>query len=228
MIGSGRLTTTTKSSTDLRIKRMFGAMRKRVFHAWTDVDELSKWWHAGEAFAPSLAEIDLRVGGRYRLGMTSPADDKQTVATGVYREIVPPEKLVFTWRCEDDTIPHEMLVTLELFDHSKNTELILLHEGFLSQGECEHYSHKWNASLAELASFLHEHESPPIELCIVVDAPEDVVFRALTDAEQLMGWFPTFVENEPVVGGKFMYKWEYANDPSQNKMQCGEYTEVIP
>jgi uncharacterized protein YndB with AHSA1/START domain len=65
-----------------------------------------------------------------------------------------------------------------------------------------------------------------IEQAVTVEAPADVVFGALTDAEQLARWFPTKVESDARTGGKFVYSWEFAN-AEQNGSQQGEYLEVV-
>ena len=59
-----------------------------------------------EGFTTPIAEVDLKVGGRYRLGMKAPGDNPLLIVGGVYREIVHPERLVFTWQWES-TNPHE-------------------------------------------------------------------------------------------------------------------------
>jgi hypothetical protein len=61
----------TKSdrTVSLTVARTFAAPRDRLFQAWTEPQALLTWWAAGPELAPALAEVDLRVGGRYRLGM---------------------------------------------------------------------------------------------------------------------------------------------------------------
>ena len=66
-----------------------------------------------------------------------------------------------------------------------------------------------------------------IEQSVTVEAPADVVFGALTDAEQLTRWFPSKVESDARTGGKFIYSWEFS-DAAQNGSQQGEYLEVVP
>ncbi len=222
------MTSITETASRLLISRMFAAMRERVWRAWTDSAELKHWWHVDGGTSPSITEVDLRIGGRYRLGMVTTSNDEERVCSGVFRLIEAPERLNYTWRWEHDPDPYETEVTIELFDHGKNTEVVVVHEGFRSRAECDEHAKLWNGCLAQLATLLHEIESPPIELCMTIDVPEEKVFHALTDAQQLMRWFPTLVENEPVPGGKLMFAWEYPQDPNKNHMRCGEYVEVIP
>ena len=62
---------------------------------------------------------------------------------------------------------------------------------------------------------------------VVIKSPKNVVFKALTNADDLMRWFPTRVESDPRTGGKFKYTWEFAN-ASENGSQEGEYVDVTP
>lgn len=91
--------TPSHSDTTLRIKRTFAAPREKVWQAWTDPKALRRWFLPADDFSTSLVEVDLRLGGKYRIQMKSPDGEFHTVG-GVYREILPPEKLVFTWAGE--------------------------------------------------------------------------------------------------------------------------------
>lgn len=116
----------------LRVARTIRASPEKLFRAWTDPEELKHWWRMeGDGWAFADASIDLKVGGQYRLGMTSP-EGKMYVAVGVYREIQRPTRLVFTWDWEDpDVRVGDTLVTVELKDLGGNrTEVRLTHERF--------------------------------------------------------------------------------------------------
>jgi len=62
---------------------------------------------------------------------------------------------------------------------------------------------------------------------VTIKSPPEVVFKALTQADELMRWFPTRVESDPRPGGKFKFTWEFAN-ANENGSQQGEYVEVLP
>lgn len=68
-------------------------------------------------------------------------------------------------------------------------------------------------------SFVHQ--------TVTIKSSPETVFKALTQADQLMRWFPTRVESDPRPGGKFKFTWEFAN-ANQNGSQQGEYVEVLP
>jgi uncharacterized protein YndB with AHSA1/START domain len=65
-----------------------------------------------------------------------------------------------------------------------------------------------------------------IELTETVDAPQETVHRALTDAGELSRWFPSAAESDPRTGGAYSYRFEFEADPSRNHTYAGEYREV--
>src|SRR5258707_7526840 len=103
----------TKPATkpSLTIKRHLNAPPAKVFAAWTDPEKVKGWMAPGEVKALH-AESDLRVGGRYRWVMQAPSGEEHDVS-GVYREVVPNQKLVFTWAWKT-TPERESLVTVLL------------------------------------------------------------------------------------------------------------------
>jgi uncharacterized protein YndB with AHSA1/START domain len=66
-----------------------------------------------------------------------------------------------------------------------------------------------------------------IKQSVTIKSPPSEVFKALTDADKLMRWFPTRVESDPRPGGKYKFAWEFAN-ANENGSQEGEYVEVVP
>lgn len=137
----------------LQIKRTFQAPRDRVFRAWTDPKELALWFHVSADYSTLVPELDLRVGGKYRLEMHHKGGNVHKVV-GLYREIKPPERIVFTWRWEADSTAHDSLVTVEFRDLGKSTEIALTHEQLPSAEEREKHGHGWNGCLEELAKYL--------------------------------------------------------------------------
>ena len=109
----------------LEIRRTFPAAREAVFQAWTRPEMLRRWWGVAEGYTTPLVEVDLRVGGRYRLGMLPPDSDDLIILTGEYLAIEPPDRLVFTWGMEaQDSVSH---ITLEFRGRGAQTELVLTH-----------------------------------------------------------------------------------------------------
>lgn len=65
-----------------------------------------------------------------------------------------------------------------------------------------------------------------VKQTVIIKSPREVVFKALTQADELMRWFPTRVESDPRPGGKFKFAWEFAN-ANENGSQEGEYVDVV-
>jgi len=141
----------------LRLHRTFPAPREKVFRAWTEPEALRRWFRVAEGYTTPIAEVDLRVGGRYRLGMQPPDGSRVIVAGGTYRDISPPERLIFTWRFESaDADEPETLVTVEFREHGEGTELFLTHEGFASEVQREQHAQGWQGCLDQLDQALKQ------------------------------------------------------------------------
>jgi uncharacterized protein YndB with AHSA1/START domain len=138
----------TAATHSLRVSHTIRADAERLFRAWTDPEELKHWWRMeGEGWAFAAASIDLRVGGRYRLGMTDP-DGIVYTAVGVYREIRRPTRLVFTWDWEERSVRvGETLVTVEFKSDGDRTEVVLTHERFADPARVARHEQGWTQLL---------------------------------------------------------------------------------
>ena len=140
----------TDVDTVVQLKRTFVAPREKVFQAWTDPEKLKKWWGPEHCSAP-VVQIDLRVGGRYRFGMQC-QEEGIFYLSGVYREIQPPEKLVFTWQWESAEMgAGETLVTVEFNARGGLTEVVLTHQGFPNREVSRQHDQGWRSTFAALA-----------------------------------------------------------------------------
>jgi uncharacterized protein YndB with AHSA1/START domain len=153
------MTTQIISPTALQIKGNFKAPRERVFQAWTNAAALRMWFAVAEGFTTPIAEVDLRIGGRYRLGMQPPDNSPILIVGGVYRLIQPPEKLVFTWSWEaagpDEP---ETLVTVEFIALGDETQVVLTHEQFVTTEERDQHGDGWQGCLNRLSLALEKEE----------------------------------------------------------------------
>ena len=151
---------TAEAAHRLVITRTINAPRERVFQAWTEPTHLLRWWSAHAGWTAPIVEVDLRVGGRYRLGMQDPEQEHPYVVGGVYREVTPPEHLVFTWTWEKmpgdntDWTPAETVVTLQLHDRQGATEVVLTHEQFPDAHMRDEHNEGWGGCLDQLAQYL--------------------------------------------------------------------------
>ncbi|HEV2521376.1 MAG TPA: SRPBCC domain-containing protein [Candidatus Acidoferrales bacterium] len=141
------------SETTLKVSRILQAPRKRVFRAWTDPKELARWFAPSTEYSTKVPELDLRVGGKYKVEMHHKGGNVHIVS-GTYKEIRPPERIVFTWSWEGDPSASESLVTLEFLDLGPSTEIHLTHEQLPSAEERQKHEHGWNGCLAQLAAYV--------------------------------------------------------------------------
>ncbi len=148
----------TATTPAVRVTQTIRASQERLFQAWTDPKQLAAWWRMDEpGWAFAGATIDLTVGGRYRLGMTSP-DGKAHVAIGVYREVQRPTRLAFTWDWEDaESRVGETLVTVEFKKVSADTtEVVLTHERFADAARADGHKRGWTQLLTVLDRAMQE------------------------------------------------------------------------
>ena len=144
---------TTRQDTTLRITRTFAPPRETVFRAWTDPEALKQWW-GPPGYGTPVAEVDLRAGGRYRLGMRELPEGAIFYLSGTYREIRPPEKLVYTWRWESDPPESQTLVTVEFQERGAATEVVVTHEMFAARDQRDKHEMGWTGCLGKLVPFL--------------------------------------------------------------------------
>jgi uncharacterized protein YndB with AHSA1/START domain len=150
----------------LFIERIFDAKPDLVWKAWSDPKLFQRWWGPKDYSAPS-ATIDFRVGGKWVACMRSP-EGQDIWATGVYKEIVPMERIVSTDSFADEhgnvvaaahygfevDFPLEMLITVTFEDMGGRTKLTLLHEGLPAGEHHEGAGIGWNQSFDKLAASL--------------------------------------------------------------------------
>jgi len=138
----------------LKIERVFDAPRSLVFKAWTEPEHITKWW-GPRGFKSTVLKSDLRPGGAYRIHMRGPDGDHWS--QGVYREVVPPERLVMVGSWADangnPTRP-ETTLTLLFEDVGGKTRLTLHNAIFESTTARDMHNSGWNSSLDCLGEYL--------------------------------------------------------------------------
>lgn len=152
---------------ELEINRIIDAPREAVFDAWTKPELIKQWW-GPEGFTAPYAAVDLRVGGKYIFDMRGP-DGKDYWSTGVYREVVRPEKIVCTDSFADrdgNVVPASsyglsadyplyLVLTVTFEEFGKRTKLTIKHSGTpASDNDDERQG--WNQSLDKLEAVLRQ------------------------------------------------------------------------
>lgn len=137
----------------LRIARRYPVAPEKVWRAWTDPRALRRWWGPGPHDRVSLAELDVRVGGRFRIVFGGPQGTEHECA-GIYREVVPNRKLVFTWSWPNSTPERVSVVTLVFKAAGEGTELDFRHEQFFDQAARDGHQRGWSEAFVKLEQFL--------------------------------------------------------------------------
>jgi uncharacterized protein YndB with AHSA1/START domain len=144
------MVTGTAVKPSLTLRRRFNAPPEKVFSAWTDPEKVKRWMGPGEVKAV-LAEIDPRTGGLYHWIMQAPNGEQHDVS-GVYREVIPNEKLVFTWAWKS-TPERESLVTVTFKRDGDGTLMTVLHEQFFDEDARDRHKFGWEGALAKMEAF---------------------------------------------------------------------------
>jgi uncharacterized protein YndB with AHSA1/START domain len=144
----------------LEVRRVFQAPREKVWAAWTERKGLEQWMCRDvPTHDPKYIELDVRPGGRYVIEIKQP-DGVVYRGSGTFREVKPPEKLVFTWSWTrtppnaKEQEPKGTLVTVQLFERGKATEMLFKHEGFDSDQMRESHKKGWDGCFEKLAEHL--------------------------------------------------------------------------
>jgi uncharacterized protein YndB with AHSA1/START domain len=154
------------SGTELVIERVWDAPRGVVWKYWTDPARMQRWW-GPKGFTAPVIQTDLRPGGAYLACMRSP-EGKDYWSTGVYREIVPEERLVMTDSFADEKgrvvpasyygmsgdFPETFLVTVVFEALGDKTKMTLRHKGFPDRQHAEDTQNGWNESFDKLEKVL--------------------------------------------------------------------------
>jgi uncharacterized protein YndB with AHSA1/START domain len=139
---------------DLVITRVFDAPRELVWKAWTEREHLVHW-SCPQGFAVTECDGDLRVGGAWRSCMHAP-DGVDHRNSGVYREIVAPERLVYTfaWNDENGKSGHETLVTVTFAEENGKTRMTFRHGLFETTESRDAHNGGWSQCFDKLADYL--------------------------------------------------------------------------
>jgi uncharacterized protein YndB with AHSA1/START domain len=137
----------------LTLKRRLNAPLEKVYAAWADAEKLVQWFGPAQVKPGSVkAEMDVRVGGRYRISFEGDGGEYHEVG-GVYREVVPNQRLVFSWAWHS-TPERESLVTVQLKPDGAGTLLTFHHEQFFDQTARDNHERGWIELLGKLENYL--------------------------------------------------------------------------
>ena len=178
---------------ELVLTRVFKAPRGPVFAAWTEPTQVAQWW-GPNGFTNPVCELDVRPGGAVRIHMRGP-DGTVYPMTGVYQEIVEPDRLVFTSAALDESGKplFEVLNTVAFVEHDGTTKLTVRARVVKSTAGAAPYlagmEAGWTQSLERLGVHLAGTADREIVATRVVDAPREHVFEMFTDRQHVARWW---------------------------------------
>lgn len=142
------------STETLVLTRVFNAPRALVFKLWTEPEHVARWWGCPQTGTVDFRN-DLRPGGEFTAVMNLEGGATHRI-WGTYREIVEPERLVFTWswRGSEGFAGRDTLVTVTLAEKDGGTEVTLRHEAFAETEARDLHGQGWGSSLDRLEGLL--------------------------------------------------------------------------
>jgi uncharacterized protein YndB with AHSA1/START domain len=142
----------------LVMRRRINAIPEKLFAAWTQPTLLVRWWGPQGVACPA-AEIDLRVGGSYRIANQFP-DGKVIWIAGMFEVIEPPHRLTYSWKLESQNGPVER-VTVCFVAHGVATEVVVTHERIRDEAARTSHERGWIGCLDSLVRYAEQR--PVIE-----------------------------------------------------------------
>jgi uncharacterized protein YndB with AHSA1/START domain len=134
------------------INRSYRVAPEKVWRAWTDPQALSQWFGPGKTPSVAAAEIDLQIGGRYRIAFSTPDGESHEVS-GVYQEVVLNRRLVFTWAWKS-TPERVSRVSIDLKPLADGTELSFVHDRFFDATARNNHERGWQPFFDSLGDYL--------------------------------------------------------------------------
>lgn len=144
--------TNTKTNT-LEIRRTIKAPIEKVYRAWTEPEQISQWFGCDKVNKAVVSQ-ELKVGGEYRIDANC-RDGSPGCVYGTFREIIPNQKLVYTWTNASVEYPaNDTIVSIEFISRGNETEIHLVHSNFALEKSAEGHTFGWNECLDKLAQFV--------------------------------------------------------------------------
>lgn len=146
------MSTKGETARELVVTRVFDAPRELVYRCWTDPGQVAAWWGPAGFTAESVT-AEVAGGGAWRIGMRDSSDGAQYWCGGVYLEVVPPRRLVFSfaWDGED---AEDTLVTVTFAERDGKTEMTFQQSGFRTDESRDDHIGGWHECFDDLVRHL--------------------------------------------------------------------------
>ncbi|WP_265595696.1 SRPBCC domain-containing protein [Verrucomicrobium sp. BvORR106] len=147
----------------LILRRVLNAPQELAFKVWTSPEHIQFWMKPEPGMTTRSAKLDLRVGGRFRIQMQD-EDGEYFTAAGVFQEVTPPGKLVYTWDWEKDGSGDEFgelegnttEITVEFIPRGAQTEMFFTHTRFATTESRDNHARGWGRIIDTLADYLEK------------------------------------------------------------------------
>lgn len=228
----------TPAQSDLRlvVTRVINAPCALVYQAWTDPVMMAHWFGPQNIACRHVA-ADLVIGGAFRIHMASEKGDH--IAFGQYRQIVPNQRLQFTWQWEHYAMPLSV-VTVEFADLGQTTRLTLTHENLPDAEDVAEHTHGWTSLLEKFAGWMEQKKAKNPDDCVGLEfvitreyaTPRELVWEACTQPDHLARWWGPEGFSAPVCewdarpGGKIFVVMRGPNGAEYP--MGGEVRDVVP
>ena len=147
------LTFSGKFDNTIIIEEEFRAPIDKLYHVWTQADQLKNWFMAEEGFVVTSVAVDLKVEGNYRLGVTAQPDTPEMEISGIFQKITPSEYLAYTWNVAV-LEGKKTLVTVEFHTNGTGTKILLTHGEFDNKKQTQLHAQGWIGCIAHLQKYL--------------------------------------------------------------------------
>jgi uncharacterized protein YndB with AHSA1/START domain len=136
----------------LTVSRIINAPCAMVFRAWSEPKQMAQWFGPAEVELRHL-KAEVKIGGAFRVHFVSEKGDH--IATGSYQEIVPNQRLKFSWSWKHYAMPDSM-VTVDFEDLGQTTRLTLVHEGLPDQEDTDDHNKGWTSMIEKFARLMEQ------------------------------------------------------------------------
>ena len=155
-------TSQQKSEMRLQVRRVFAAPREKVYRAWIERQALEQWMCRDvPTQRAKYLELEVKTGGHYVMEVTDAASGEVYLGQGTFREVTPPEKLVFTWAWQKrqgdgslTPLEAETQVTVDFREQGSSTEVLLTHEFIQTEKAARATEAGWKGCFDALAQLV--------------------------------------------------------------------------
>lgn len=142
-------------SATVTVSRVLSATPERVFACWTEPRHLANWFRPEARLTTPIAEVDLRVGGKYRIGIHDAERNTTFICHGEFRELDPPRRISYTWDWENPEMSGiDSVVTVEFRTHGEQETEVTISHVFQDAGQVGGHEQGWVGCLEQLACLL--------------------------------------------------------------------------